>query len=129
MEKVLIDTDVIIDFLRGYKHRLKNFFPRVQKGKIRAIISSISLVELFEGVGGNNKKQKILLNKLLFFLEVVSLDSLLARSAGQLKKEYKLDLADSIIAATAIDKESHLLTFNQKHFKKIKEIQLYHLTT
>ena len=51
----------------------------------------------------------------------VPLDDQLAETAATFRRNYKLNLADAIIAATAIDKLIPLAS-RDKQFQKIKEI-------
>ncbi|MBI2029858.1 hypothetical protein HYT02_05560, partial [Candidatus Gottesmanbacteria bacterium] len=55
MEKILIDTDVIIDFLRGYKKRISALFTQIERKEIKVYISQISVIELFAGEDAENK--------------------------------------------------------------------------
>ncbi len=125
MEVVLLDTDIIIDFLRHHNLRIKNIFEKIENKKISALISIVSIVELFAGKDSINKDKEQILIHLLSFLEIIPLDINLARSAGILKQNYNLNLADSIIAATAIDQKTSLFTFNTKHFHNIPQLNLY----
>ncbi len=127
MEKVLVDTDTVVDFLRGYNLRLKDFFTRVFNKEIIGLISLISIVELYSGADTKNKKRLEVLEKLLSFLEPVAFDLESAKLAGQWASEYQLGLPDSLIAATSTAEKVSLLTFNQKHFQKIKEIKFYEI--
>jgi len=125
MEKVLIDTDVIIDFLRGYKERIKLIFEKIENKEIQAYISTVSIVELYAGADAKNLKKSGILTRLLSFFEPIPLERLLAKFAGSLKYEHNLSLADSIIAASSIITGIKLLSFNTKHFRKIPDLQLF----
>lgn len=127
MEKVLIDSDIVIDFLRGYNFRLKDFFKKIRDKEIIGLISLISIVELYSGTDIKNKSKLELLEKLLFSLEVTDFDLESAKLAGQWRLRYKLGIPDSLIAVTCFIEKAKLFTFNQKHFKKIKEVRLYQL--
>ncbi|OGG15851.1 hypothetical protein A3D78_03000 [Candidatus Gottesmanbacteria bacterium RIFCSPHIGHO2_02_FULL_39_14] len=124
MEKVLIDTDAIIDFLRGYNLRIRDLFQKIQSKKIKAFLSVVNVVELYAGKDSANKKKKLILDNLLSYFEIIPLDGKLAAESGNLKREYDLILADSIIAASCLKIGASLITFNQKHFKKIQNLRL-----
>lgn len=125
MEKVLIDTDAVVDFLRGYNLRLKDFFIKIFRKEIIGLISLISIVELYSGADTKDKKRREILEKLLSSLKPVAFDLKSAKLAGQWSLKHKLGLPDSLIAATSVAEKVPLLTFNQKHFQKIKEVELY----
>lgn len=127
MEKILLDTDVIIDFLRGYQQRIKSIFEKIEQKQIIAYISTISIVELYAGIDIKDQRRNEILAQLLTFLEPIPLDPILSKFSGNLKSEYDLGLADAVIAASAINKELKLFTFNTKHFKKIPNCSFYSL--
>jgi len=124
MEEVLIDSDVVIDYLRGYKKRIKSFFSKIERREIKSFLSAVSIVELHAGKMGNGKHEEIL-RQFLSYFEILPLEANLAKLAGIIKREFKLSLADSIICATAIDQEIPLLTFNRKHFEIVKDLKLF----
>lgn len=125
MEKILIDTDVIIDFLRGYEKRTKNTFLKIQNGQIKATVSLVSIIELYSGEDTENKKKLELLEQLLSYFDVYTPDIFCAKVAGSIRRKYKLSLADAIISASCQIQKIALFTFNTKHFKNISEIELY----
>jgi len=125
MEVILLDTDVIIDFLRSHSLRIKNIFAKIETKKISASISIVSVIELYAGKDSQSKEKENILRYLLSFLEIIPINSSLARSAGLIKQAYNLNLADSVIAATALEKKIPLFTFNTRHFKNIPDLILY----
>lgn len=127
MEKILIDTDVVIDFLRGHNNRVKDIFQQIENKEIKAYISLISVIELYSGEDTQIKEKLEVLEQVLAFLKILELDLNVAKIAGSLKRRYKLGLADSIIAATSIAYQIKLLTFNTKHFGKIPGVFFYTL--
>ncbi|MBM3283871.1 type II toxin-antitoxin system VapC family toxin [Candidatus Gottesmanbacteria bacterium] len=129
MEKVIVDTDVFIDFLRGHKQRIKKIFTLIQQKEIKGSISLISVVELYSGKDCRQKEKLAVLNKLLYFFEIISPNLAIAKLAGNLKREYELGLADAIIAATAIEENAQLFTFNLKHFRKVPRLTMTSLST
>lgn len=122
MEKVLIDTDVLIDFLRGYGERIQLFFEKIEKREIKGLVSQVTIIELYSG--DLDEKKETSLEKLLAFFEIIDLTNDVCRLAGKLKKKYKMSLADSIISATASMNKLSLFTLNTKHFLPISELKL-----
>lgn len=57
-------------------------------------------------------------------LSILPLDSRLARLAGDLRRAYRIPVADSAIAATALFTGSTLLTRNTKDFQRIPGLQV-----
>ena len=125
MEKVLVDTDVFIDFLRGHTARVKGFFNLVEDGKIEGLISLISLAELYSGQEMENVAKKEGVESLLSIFLVANLGGAIAEMAGEIRRKHKMALADALIASTAILNNVSLFTFNTGHFKSIKQLKLY----
>ena len=96
---LLVDTDVMVDFLRGNPKAV----ALVQRYSTRVILSSIVAAELYAGVRGDEELGK--LDSLLSIFRIVPVSVELARAGGLYKKDYAkthgTGLADAIIAATA----------------------------
>jgi len=125
MEKIkmfLIDTDVLIDFLRGLKEARDFLFRLRKEGKL--LISVINVAEIYSGKEIKNFAKRKIIDQFLSEFEIVSLDENLAKRAGEIKLDYQLPFADAIVAATAINTQSILVTRNIKHFSKIKNLKL-----
>jgi len=117
----LIDTDILIDWLRGKKFAARFF--RETKGVF--YYSSITRKELLSGCNNNTEKEQIL--NLLRTMRVVRIDPVIALKASELSVKYSnspLHKSDSLIGATAWAKKLILVTRNRKHFEFIDEIQL-----
>lgn len=125
MEQVLIDTDIVIDFLRGHQKRIQNFFQKVELGEIKVYLSAVSLAELYYGIQDKDQEQTAALENFLIFLEILPVEKQTAKNAGILKRKYELGLSDSLIAASALENGLQIFTFNAKHFRKIKELKLW----
>ncbi|TSC77527.1 MAG: PilT protein domain protein [Parcubacteria group bacterium Gr01-1014_33] len=55
---------------------------------------------------------------------LINLDSVIAERAGEMRKNYKLKLADAIIAASALTTRSTLLTRNIKDFRRVRDLSI-----
>lgn len=124
MVKFLIDTDVIIWFLRGKKETVE-LIKKFQKSNL-PICSPISIVEVLSGV---KKKEEEITSDFLNSLEVISIDRIIATKAGDLLREYKkkgviLGINDTIIGATCILNDLILVTYNPKHYP-FKNLKIY----
>ncbi len=114
---VLVDTDVMVDFLRGHPEAVS----LVQSQSVRIILSSIVVAELYAGVRGNDELNT--LDDLVSLFRVVPVSPTLARVGGLFKRDYAkshgIGLADGIIAATAQAENAELKTLNTKHYPMI----------
>lgn len=124
MPKVLIDTDIIVWFLRGRKEVIR-LLEELQKSGVPTC-SSISIVEVQSGViNGEEEKTSKFLNS----LEVCPVNREIANLAGEYIRKYKkkgiiLEIPDVIIGATSILHNLTLVTYNIKHYP-FKELKFY----
>ncbi len=119
--KLVIDTDIFIDFLRGYTPSQEWFKKLVWE---QVLFSAVSEAELLSGrdcmMPENEKKTLTLLQGGL----KIPVTNEVARKAGEIRRMYDIPLMDSFIAATAILHEATVITRNVKHFGKVKEAKI-----
>ena len=117
---MLIDTDVLIDFLRGLE-QAKHFVASLPE---QVYISAITVAELHVGV--RNGKERAALTEFLDTLETIALDSELAAEGGLLRRDYGkshgVALNHALIAATALKNRLQLVTLNYKHYPMVKNL-------
>lgn len=116
----LIDTDVLIDYLRGHAAARD-----LLEGLDSFAVSAISVAELY--AGARNKKESAAVVYLLNPAELISVTVSIAERAGKLKQQFSkshgIGLADAVIAATAELGEMPLLTHNLKHYPMFKGLR------
>jgi len=120
--KLLIDTDIIIDYLKGVKPAKALF----RSEDIDIYCSILSKKELLSKAGLHNSERKRIVN-LMADINVFRIDDDIMKKYSMLVSKYgeqRNMVADYLIAATAWAKNLPLLTRNIKHFKRIKEIKL-----
>jgi predicted nucleic acid-binding protein len=118
----LLDSDVLIDFLRG--HALaRELFVQLPAD---CAVSSISIAELHVGVREGSERKA--LDQLLDTFVPIDLTPGIAAQGGLLRRDWGrangLGLNDALIAATAISTGRILLTLNARHFPMLTEQQL-----
>ena len=86
-------------------------------------LSVITEAELFS-FPALSAQEEAAIERLLLLFPVMLVDSRVAREAGSLRREYRLKLPDSLIAATALIMGSSLVTRNVKDFKKIRNLSI-----
>ena len=125
MVRVIVDTDIFIDYLRADKGALLSLLEKQSDGKLEIIISSVTVYELFSGKSSKENKQKI--TDLISQIKVISLDEKLMQFAGELNRDNNLSISshDYFIAAAAILCDSSLATKNKKHFSRIPKLKLF----
>jgi predicted nucleic acid-binding protein len=119
-ERLLIDTDVLIDYLRGNSQGI-DYLENIT-GLL--LVSSITVAELYAGV--REGKERTALESFIMVFEVVPVDEKIATLGGLYRRDYGkshgVGLADALIAATASIKQAKLVTLNQKHFPMVTDL-------
>jgi predicted nucleic acid-binding protein len=112
LSEILLDTDVLIDHLRG--HRRLDLVDPAWK------ISVVTRCELF--AGRNTDEQR--LRQTLDQLDEMPVDRDIAESAGRIRRTTQLAVADALIAATALAQQIPLMTRNRRHFELVPGLTL-----
>ena len=119
-ERLLIDTDVLIEYLRG-RSEAAEYLEGLTSD---LCISVISVAELFAGVRGD-KEEKSLKQLLLAFVALPVTEKT-ARLGGLYRRDYGgshgTGLADALIAATSEENSADLVTLNRRHFPMVSRI-------
>lgn len=123
--KILLDTSIIIDFIRQ-KDKTKTYFYKLALKKENSFhISIITKAELYAGQSvWKNAKARNDLEIILSKISISALTHIISINSGKFKALYGVDLIDGIIAATAITHKLPLATLNRKHFSKIPSLKL-----
>lgn len=125
MKGILIDTSIIIDFLRQ-KDKSKTIQIKLEQSQITLHVSIITHTECFSGKSIWEKTEAFQALKSLFSdIKILPLEEEISEQAGHIRAKYDKNIADAIIAATAIFHKLDLATLNIKDFKKIEGIKLF----
>jgi len=108
MVRALIDTNILIDFLRGV--------PEANRELDRYESPLISLITWIEVMAGTTAETEIAARAFLATFELVEIDARIAESAVQIRKAKRLKLPDALIAATAQVHQCLLVTRNLRDF-------------
>jgi len=97
-----------------------------QIGIDNVVLSAITKMELI--AGAFNKSELALINKNIFWFDIVLINADVTLVALELIEKYKLAynlaIPDALIAATAIHKNMKLFTYNLKDYRYIDSLQL-----
>ncbi|MBW2608074.1 MAG: type II toxin-antitoxin system VapC family toxin [Deltaproteobacteria bacterium] len=119
--KLLIDTDIIIDFLRGFDIAVRY----IKSHSEEIVLSVITVAELYAGVKGNDEHKE--LDDFIDLFPILQITTEVARNGGLYKREYfkshGVGLADGLIAASAEFHDAVLKTLNIKHYPMIKGLK------
>ncbi len=118
MKRIVIDSDIYIDYLRG-DLKAKRFFERIREDMV--FFSAITEAELLSGKECNKIEKRALVLEVLRNGTKIPVENRIAEKAGTFRRVYNTNLQDALIAATAFVMKAKLVTRNIKDFKKIKE--------
>jgi len=118
---LILDTDVLVWFYRGSEAAKK-----ILLNEIPFKISAVTYIELLEGIRNKEEFSKLKEDFAEWGIETLQINENISSAAIALVEKYKLshnlELADSLIAATALEYNETLLTGNFKHFNYIKSL-------
>jgi predicted nucleic acid-binding protein len=125
--KRLIDTNILIDHLRG-NEKAALFLQDCLQGRHRLTCSVITQIELKSGMRPGEEEP---LAAFLSCFEKIAVSEDMAKVAGcyllRFRKSHGINLADAIIAASARQTGADLYSLDQKHYpmSEIKVIKPY----
>ena len=114
MKKVLIDTDVLINFLRGRTETRDFLSSMIMEADLYC--SAVSVAEIHAGMKEHEREKTA---ELVDSLTIADVTREIAEKAGSYKRTIKsqaLELDDCLIAATAFVNQTTLATGNGKHY-------------
>jgi predicted nucleic acid-binding protein len=110
--EVLVDTDVLVDHLRGASP--------FQPGRENVSYSVVTRCELFAG----REAQERVVRRLLEPFTEIEIDRRIAERAGRLRRESGIRTPDALIAATALVHRLKLVTRNVKDFRRVPGLEV-----
>jgi tRNA(fMet)-specific endonuclease VapC len=124
----LLDTDVLIAYLRGKNEPLKQKIQDLLINNNSLYASIISLGELYVGAfkSENPTKNLFLIHELKEVIDIIELDDSTMFSYGELQAALEkagqiIGDFDVLIAASAIINKLTLVTGNRRHFERLKQ--------
>ncbi len=118
---ILVDTDILVDFLRGYSKAL----AFVNSNPERIILSTIVVAELYAGVKG--AAEQAVLDEFVSLFRIVPVNANIAKAGGLYKRDYAkshgVGFADATLAATAEAENAELKTLNTRHYPMLKSLR------
>ena len=118
MNELLLDTNVLIDYLRNIPEAVKY----LEDVKDSITISAMTVAELHAGARDND--EKLVLREFTSAFTVIPANAVICEMGGDFRSQYGpshgVDLIDGILAATAIINKVPIVTLNKKHFPMIE---------
>ena len=119
-KRILVDTDVIVDFFRGYDKAVS--YLRDHSSEI--VLSSIVVAELYAGVRDDERER---LEDFVSLFPILPITPEIAKTGGLFKRDYHrshgIGLADALMAATAVTENAEVKTLNTKHYPMFKGLK------
>ena len=125
--RLLLDSSVLIDVLRARRGRRELLAELARDGHILAT-SALNIAEVYAGMRPEERDRT---ESFLGALACYPLTGVSARQAGKMQREWSrrgrtLTLADTIVAAIALEQGCTLMTDNRRDFP-MTELQYYSL--
>ena len=116
MAEILLDSDVIIEWLRGHEPFSQQMLDLIQS-HADLCWTPVSIGEI---LAGSRKSEEDGISDLFLLLEALPLTADVGRKAGEYLKSYAkshgVELGDALIAASAWSSDRRLRTLNKKHY-------------
>lgn len=112
MTRLLVDSDVVVDHLRGHR--------RLVAGRDELHVSAVTRAELFSGRGAEERR----IRRVLEPMTDIPVDTAIAERAGRLRRGTDRRLPDALIAATALEHRLTLVTRKVRDFEGIRGLKV-----
>ena len=122
---ILLDSSVLIEFARTKKGNFLNVLEEIEEKSGSLITSTLVICEFWSGESMKSKKAEHEAAEIFQQIKAIPVNEIIAKKAGELRRIYKLQIADALIAATAIDSNAQLATLNIKHFKNVPGLTVW----
>lgn len=120
--KYLIDTNIIIDYLRGYQPTIELLNQLFSQPEAEVYISAIFNLELHLGSSILNPEAQNSIAQILAQCYIIDITAEIAGLAGDFKRENIADIPDALIAASCLLNNLTLITRNIKHFRNVPNL-------
>lgn len=124
MIKVLIDTDILIDYSKGFFKGLNELKEQQTQGKILLFLNPIIIAEYLADRNLVNKKKYTEALGFLNYFKVIDINKKMGVISGEIMRiQPSLKWKDAMIAACCLTEDCLLATRNRKHFNKIRGLK------
>lgn len=121
--QLLVDTDVMIEYLRGSEPAIV-FLESLERCPATSVICVAEVL-----AGARDAVEQEAIDCFLQTFDVLPVNEAIARLGGCYRKTYAKShhtgLADALIAATAASYNLHLATFNTRHYPMVDAFSPY----
>ncbi len=126
MKRVLVDTDVLIDFTKGSDRTLASLLSRQAAGELELAVTPVNIAEFMNDSSIKTPDRERRAKEFLGLFSVRDLTSEIGLTAGKyLRRGSVAFLGDAMIAAACTVGNLSLLTRNRKHFSHVSGLTFY----
>jgi len=128
VKKVIVDTNVLIDYVNGYTKWLEDVI-RYERSEIELVLPTIVIAEYFTSTALEKEDEAEVADRMFSFFRKQDLNEEIAKVLGAIlrRKTYAqgASLADLIIASSTIYLKGELATRNKADFAKIPNLRFF----
>lgn len=128
MQKIVVDTNILIDYANGHAKWLDDFL-KSKSSDAKLVLPTIVVAEYFTSIALEKEENAKIADKTFSFFIKQDLNEAIAKVLGAMmrRKTYPpgAGIADLIIAATAIYLDAELATRNKSDFAKIPNLRFF----
>lgn len=128
MQKIVIDTNILIDYANGYAKWLDDFL-KAKSSDAKLVLPTIVIAEYFTSTALEREENAKVADKTFSLFTKQDLNEEIAKILGAILRRktcpHGASLADLIIASTAIYLNGELATKNESDFEKIPNLRLF----
>lgn len=117
MIKVLVDTDVLIDYSKGHDQLLGVLLEKQDDNELELWVNLVILAEFFSDKNLRDKNKFARAVEFTNLFRVAEIGKKIGLLAGKILREEKVNfIGDALITATCVSEKLLLATGNKKHF-------------
>jgi len=129
VSRIIVDTDILVDYLRG-RQPGESLYSKWRK-KAKAVLTSVVAFELLLGAKLSSKREERLseVQSLLDQHEISSFDADAAHVASDIgtelrKKGQTMEVRDLLNASICVAKHMPILTKNKSHYERVAALRI-----
>jgi len=128
MKRIFTDTNILIDYSKGYGLKLKPLLEKQNEELAHLYINTVIIIEYMNDYNLTNKKTITKAEKFLQKFNLIDINKNIAYITANLLRTKQISyISDALIAATCLENHLELFTNNQKDFKKVKGLKFFDL--